>query len=112
MLSDHTYDFRGGLNYFFVNDTFCNWDSRDSSDYFEVQPEKGDCIFFRGEVVTNGITDVTAGRRTILQIEMSSLKRPLKPAHLWMLDELNGEIPGVDCYLPGDDDSVPIRRFD
>ncbi|GMH68924.1 hypothetical protein TrLO_g1247 [Triparma laevis f. longispina] len=104
MLSDHREDFKGGLNYFYVNNTFCNWDERDHWDYFEVQPEKGDCIFFRGEVVTHGITDVIAGWRTILQIEMQSLKKPKKARHLWMLDQPDGEVPGEDCYLPGDQD--------
>eukprot|EP00966_Prymnesium_polylepis_P266006 6144700-Prymnesium_polylepis.2 len=66
-------DFRGGLNYFFVNGTkrLCDgaWDA--SERLMEVPLQRGDAVFFRGEVVPHGIGEVRRGRRVVLQTEMS-----------------------------------------
>ena len=96
MLTDKT-KYEGGSNYFFVNDTYCEYDPETTgsfSTYMEVQLNKGECLFMRGEVVTHGVNDVDSGRRVVLQTEMSEVK--ISPGRIFKMG-WDGEKPGVDC---------------
>ncbi|GMH47151.1 hypothetical protein TrVE_jg3052 [Triparma verrucosa] len=86
MLSDPE-DFEGGRNSFRINGTVPCYGTDADAPTMTLKLEKGDAVFFRGEVVPHGITPVTSGRRVILQSEM----------HVPRDDDENGEIPGVDC---------------
>eukprot|EP00520_Triparma_pacifica_P018806 CAMPEP_0118668172 /NCGR_PEP_ID=MMETSP0785-20121206/20200_1 /TAXON_ID=91992 /ORGANISM="Bolidomonas pacifica, Strain CCMP 1866" /LENGTH=323 /DNA_ID=CAMNT_0006562719 /DNA_START=85 /DNA_END=1057 /DNA_ORIENTATION=- len=91
-----TSEYTGGSNYFFVNDTMCEYDPRFSTDqYLEIKLNKGECLFMRGEVVTHGVNDVNSGRRVVLQTEMSEVKMPPNIMD-WDMN-WNGELPGKDC---------------
>ena len=79
--------------------TYCEYDpdlTGSFSAYMEVQLNKGECLFMRGEVVTHDVNDVCSGRRVVLQTEMSEVKisRDGISEMGW-----NGEVPGVDCKV-------------
>jgi len=91
-----TNEYTGGSNYFFVNDTYCEYDPSldNTADYVEIKLQKGECLFMRGEVVKHGVNDVHSGRRVVLQAEMNEVKLPKDDIFNMGWD---GEVPGVDC---------------
>jgi hypothetical protein len=59
---------------------------------FPVRLAKGDALFFRGELVTHGITNVTKGKRAILQMEMTRYEGT---GLRYQLGEGSGAVPGA-----------------
>lgn len=74
LLSDSS-EFVGGVNCFEGN---CSDEAR------MVKLERGDAVFFHGDACLHWITPVTAGRRVILQMELSSGRRQRCAFCVWL----------------------------
>jgi hypothetical protein len=68
MLSDPWTDFTGGVNFFKGSESS---ETNDSSRSYKLQ--KGDCVLFRGELLSHWISPVDSGVRKILQWEFSRI---------------------------------------
>ena len=66
LLSQRGVDFEGGVNRFEDG----SGGKIGDGNFRDLLPNKGDALFFRGERCEHSLTEVTSGRRSILQIEL------------------------------------------